>query len=110
MLAPTAATVLWVVLLGVPQGLFPGVLVLIQRRSRTHEGAVALSSFTQSVGYAIAALFPLAFAVLHESTGGWTAPLTLLGALFLFTIPAGYVVTRTGTVEDEWQRRTGRTW
>lgn len=109
-LAPTAATVLWVVLLGVPQGLFPGVLVLIQRRSRTHEGAVALSSFTQSVGYAIAALFPLAFAVLHESTGGWTAPLTLLGALFLFTIPAGYVVTRTGTVEDEWQRRTGRTW
>ncbi len=109
-LAPTAATVLWVVLLGVPQGLFPGVLVLIQRRSRTHEGAVALSGFTQSVGYAIAAIFPLAFAVLHETTGGWTAPLLLLGALFLFTIPTAYVVTRTLTIEEEWEKRTGRVW
>ncbi len=109
-LAPTAATVLWVVLLGVPQGLFPGVLVLIQRRSRTHEGAVALSGFTQSVGYAIAAIFPLAFAVLHETTGGWTAPLLLLGALFLFTIPTAYVVTRTRTIEEEWEKRTGRVW
>lgn len=109
-LAPTAATVLWVVLLGTPQGLFPAVLVMIQRRSRTHEGAVALSSFSQSIGYAIAAIFPLAFAVLHETTGGWQAPLVLLGVLFLFTIPAGYVVTHTRTIEEEWEKRTGRTW
>ncbi len=109
-LAPTAATVLWVVLLGAPQGLFPAVLVMIQRRSRTHEGAVALSSFSQSIGYAIAAIFPLAFAVLHETTGGWQAPLVLLGVLFLFAIPAGYVVTHTRTIEEEWEKRTGRTW
>lgn len=109
-LAPTAATVLWVVLLGTPQGLFPAVLVMIQRRSRTHEGAVALSSFSQSIGYAIAAIFPLAFAVLQETTGGWQAPLLLLGVLFLFTIPAGYVVTHTRTIEEEWEKRTGRTW
>ena len=109
-LAPTAATVLWVVLLGTPQGLFPAVLVMIQRRSRTHEGAVALSSFSQSIGYAIAAIFPLAFAVLHETTGGWQAPLVLLGVLFLFAIPAGYVVTHTRTIEEEWEKRTGRTW
>lgn len=109
-LAPTTATILWVLLLGVPQGLFPGVLVLIQRRSRTHEGAVALSSFTQSVGYAIAAIFPLAFAILHETTGGWVAPLLVLGALFLVTIPAGYVVTRTRTTEEEWEKRSGRAW
>ncbi|WP_448655397.1 MFS transporter [Microbacterium lacticum] len=109
-LAPTAATVLWVVLLGTPQGLFPAVLVMIQRRSRTHEGAVALSSFSQSIGYAIAAIFPLAFAVLQETTGGWQASLVLLGVLFLFAIPAGYVVTHTRTIEEEWEKRTGRTW
>lgn len=109
-LAPTAATVLWVVLLGTPQGLFPAVLVMIQRRSRTHEGAVALSSFSQSIGYAIAAIFPLAFAVLHETTGGRQAPLVLLGVLFLFAIPAGYVVTHTRTIEEEWEKRTGRVW
>ncbi|GAA3036365.1 MFS transporter [Microbacterium dextranolyticum] len=103
--APQAATVLWVMLLGVPQALFPGVLVLIQVRTRTHEGAVALSSFSQSVGYAIAATMPLAFAVLHETTGGWQAPLLALGGLFLLAIPAAVVVTRTRTLEDEWERR-----
>lgn len=106
-LAPTAATVLWVMLLGVPQGLFPAVLLLIQRRSRTHEGAVALSSFTQSVGYAVAAIFPLAFAATREVTGGWESALLLLGVLFLATIPAGLIVARTGTLEDEWERRHG---
>lgn len=106
-LAPTAATVLWVILLGTPQGLFPAVLVMIQRRSRTHEGAVALSSFSQSVGYAVAALFPLGFAVLHEATGDWRGALVSLGILFLFTIPAGIIVTRTRTIEDEWERRHG---
>ena len=106
-LAPTAATVLWVILLGTPQGLFPAVLVMIQRRSRTHEGAVALSSFSQSIGYAVAALFPLGFAVLHEATGDWRGALVSLGILFLFTIPAGIIVTRTRTIEDEWERRHG---
>lgn len=106
-LAPTAATVLWVILLGTPQGLFPAVLVMIQRRSRTHEGAVALSSFSQSVGYAVGALFPLGFAVLHEATGDWRGALVSLGILFLFTIPAGIIVTRTRTIEDEWERRHG---
>ena len=106
-LAPTAATVLWVILLGTPQGLFPAVLVMIQRRSRTHEGAVALSSFSQSIGYAVAALFPLGFAVLHEATGDWRGALVSLGILFLFTIPTGIIVTRTRTIEDEWERRHG---
>ncbi len=105
--APTTATVLWVVLLGVPQGLFPAVLVLIQRRTRTPEGAVALSSFSQSGGYAVAAIFPLAFAVLHEATGGWQAAILSLGILFLLTVPAGIVVTRTSTLEEEWEKRHG---
>lgn len=104
-LAPTAATVLWVILLGVPQGLFPAVLVLIQVRSRTHEGAVALSGFAQSVGYAIAALFPLSFGLVHEATGDWRGAILILGALFLATIPAGIVVSRPHTIEDEWERR-----
>lgn len=107
LLAPSAATVLWVILLGVPQALFPAVLVLIQRRTRTHEGAVALSSVSQSVGYAVAALFPLTFGILHAATGAWQAPLLVLGALLLLTIPAGLIVTRTKTLEEEWEKRHG---
>ncbi len=106
-LAPAAATVLWVVLLGAPQALFPAVLVLIQLRSRTHEGAVALSGFAQSVGYAIAALFPLMFAVVHEATGSWQPVLVVFGILFLVTLPIGLVVSRPRTIEDEWERRHG---
>jgi CP family cyanate transporter-like MFS transporter len=89
--------------------LFPAVLVLIQLRSRTHEGSVALSGFAQSVGYGIAALFPLMFAVVHELTGQWQPVLIVFGLLFLATIPTGLIVTRPRTIEDEWEHRHG-TW
>ncbi len=102
-LAPQAATLVWVILYGLPQLLFPLVLVLIQARTRTHEASVALSGFTQSVGYAIAALFPLLFGVLHEATGGWTVPLLALGVLIAASIPAGLVVLRGRTVEQDWE-------
>lgn len=107
LLAPTAATALWVVLLGIPQGLFPVALVLIQRRARTHEGAVALSGFVQSLGYLLAATFPLAFALINDATGEWTVPLLMLGALMLVAIPAGIIASRPRTIEDQWERRHG---
>ena len=55
---PTVAPWLWVALLGLAPLLFPMILVLLGLRTRTHEGAVALSGFVQSGGYAIAAVFP----------------------------------------------------
>lgn len=105
--APATATVLWIVLFGIPQLLFSAVLVLVQLRARTHEGSVALSGFVQSCGYAIAALFPLLFGILHDATGGWTLPLALLAALMLVAIPAGIVASRPHTIEDEWEKRHG---
>ncbi|SDO39306.1 MFS transporter, CP family, cyanate transporter [Microbacterium sp. ru370.1] len=108
--APTAATVLWVVLIGIPPLLFPMVLVLFGLRTRSHETAVALSGLVQSVGYGLAALMPLAIGVTHEITGGWTAALVLLGCAVACAVPAGIVVARRETIEDAWERRTGRTW
>lgn len=105
--APATATVVWIVLFGIPQLLFPLVLALIQIRTRTHEGSVALSGFTQSVGYAIAAIFPFLFGVLHESSGGWTAPLIGIGVLIAAAAPAGIIASRGRTVEQEWERRHG---
>ncbi len=107
LLAPTTATVVWVVLLGIPQGLFPVALVLIQRRTRTHEGAVALSGFVQSFGYLFAATFPLSFALINDATGQWTIPLLMLGTLMLLAAPAGIVASRARTIEDEWEHRHG---
>jgi CP family cyanate transporter-like MFS transporter len=105
--APAAAPWLWVVLIGLAPLLFPVVLVLVGLRTRTHEGAVALSGFVQSGGYAIAALFPVGIGLLHDATGSWTGPLIVLGCVVAAAIPAGAVAARRHTVEDDWSRRHG---
>jgi len=104
---PTVAPWLWVALFGLAPLLFPLVLVLLGLRTRTHEGAVALSGFVQSIGYGIAALFPLGIGLLHDATDSWTGPLIVLAVVVAAVIPAGTVVARPHTVEDEWERRHG---
>ncbi|MDQ1082648.1 MULTISPECIES: CynX/NimT family MFS transporter [Microbacterium] len=108
--APTAATTLWVVLVGLVPLMFPMVLVLFGLRTRSHETAVALSGIVQSVGYGIAALMPLSIGLTHELTGGWTAGMVLIGAAVLCIIPASVIVARNETIEEAWERRTGRAW
>jgi CP family cyanate transporter-like MFS transporter len=106
-LAPTAATWLWVALLGTTPLLFPLVLVLLNLRTRTHEAAVALSGVVQSVGYAIAAVFPFGVGIAHSLTGGWSVPLALLALLMIAAIPAAIIAARPRTVEEDWSRRHG---
>jgi cyanate permease len=105
--APAAATWLWVALMGLSTLLFPLTLVLLGLRVRTHEAAVALSGFVQSIGYAIVALFPFGIGLLHGATDSWTGPLIILAAVVATAIPAGAVAARRRTVEDEWERRHG---
>jgi CP family cyanate transporter-like MFS transporter len=105
--APEAVPWLWVALLGIAPLLFPLTLVLLGLRARTHEAAVALSSFVQSVGYAIVALFPFGIGLLHGATDSWTWPLVILAGVVATAIPAGVVVSRERTVEDDWERRHG---
>ncbi|MDQ1111485.1 CP family cyanate transporter-like MFS transporter [Microbacterium testaceum] len=110
LVAPAAATVLWVVLIGIPPLMFPLALVLFGLRTRSHETTVALSGFVQSVGYGFAALMPLAIGVTHEFTGGWTAGLALIGVALLLVVPAAIIMVRRESVEEAWERRTGRAW
>ncbi|MDQ0614228.1 CP family cyanate transporter-like MFS transporter [Microbacterium sp. W4I4] len=99
--------VLWTVLFGLNGVLFPLALVLISIRARTPETAVVLSSFVQSVGYTVAAVFPVLFGVLHAMSGSWTWSLLLVAAVLLAVIPAGMIAGRRRTVEDEWESRHG---
>ena len=62
-------------LVGVAASVFPVVLTLIGLRARTSEGTAALSGFTQSVGYLIAAIGPFGMGCVYDLTGGWTVPL-----------------------------------
>jgi CP family cyanate transporter-like MFS transporter len=105
--APQTAPWLWVALLGLEPLLFPLTLVLLGLRARTHEGSVALSGFVQSIGYAIVALFPVGIGVVHAMTGAWTVPLLVLAGVIATAIPAGFIASRTTSIEDEWERRHG---
>lgn len=108
--APAAAPVLWVVLLGIPPLYFPLALALIGLRARTHETAVALSGFVQSIGYAIVAALPFGVGVVHDLTDAWTIPLVALAVFIVASIPAGVRLAKPGTVEDEWEQRNARPW
>ncbi len=101
LLAPGGALVLWVVLLGGGQMLFPAALVIINLRTRTQRGAVALSGFAQGVGYALAATGPLFIGILHDATGGWTAPIMLLLSTNVVLVVVGFALRKRTFVEDE---------
>ncbi len=68
-LAPARAPVLWTLLCGLAATGFPLALALANLRTRTHEGAVALSGFMQGLGYLLAATGPLVTGLLHTLTG-----------------------------------------
>ncbi|WP_427846467.1 CynX/NimT family MFS transporter [Cryobacterium arcticum] len=104
LLAPATLTWLWVVLAGLGPLFFPLALVLINLRTRTHEGSVALSGFVQSVGYTLGALGPLSVGLLHEITGAWTAPLIFLICTVLAVTVAGAVIARPHLLEDDLER------
>ncbi|MFO7690232.1 MAG: MFS transporter [Cryobacterium sp.] len=104
LLAPTSFTALWVAFAGLGPLFFPLALTLINLRTRTHQGAVALSGFVQSVGYTLGALGPLAMALLHELTSGWTWPLLFLITTALLVSLAGPVISRPHLLEDDLER------
>jgi len=106
-LAPAAAPWLWVTLLGTAPMLFPIVLVLVGLRSRGHDATVALSSFVQSLGYGATSVMPLSVGLLHDATDSWVGALALLCVMSVLAIPAGLVIARRKTVEQEWEQRHG---
>jgi CP family cyanate transporter-like MFS transporter len=98
--APVAGAWLWAVLVGVAASVFPVVLTLIGLRARTSEGTAALSGFTQSVGYLVAALGPFGMGFLYDLTGGWNVPLTALIVLVVPQLIAALTVARPSYIED----------
>ncbi|MCU1408233.1 MAG: transporter permease [Microbacteriaceae bacterium] len=101
LLAPSVAPWLWVAFAGLGPLFFPLSLVLINLRTRTHDGSVALSGFVQSVGYTIGALGPIMVGVLRETTGGWTWPLIALIITALTATISAVVISRPHMLEDD---------
>lgn len=66
-----------------------------------------------SLRSAVAALSPIIAEIERDMAvptwvGGWTVPLLALGAVLLIAIPAGIIVARPTTIEDDWEQRHGR--
>jgi len=99
-LAPATAPWLWAVLMGIGGCAFPYVLTMIGLRARTPDAVAALSAFTQSVGYLVAAIGPLLAGLLYDLTGTWDLPLMTLTLLGLPMLLAGFGFAREQYVED----------
>nr|WP_258562686.1 MFS transporter [Nocardioides sp. MAH-18] len=105
MLSPHDLALLWAVLVGIGTVTFPLILTLIGLRARTPEGTAALSAFTQSTGYLIAAAGPFVVGVVHTATSGWTVPLALMLVLAMPLFALAVYVSRPIMVEDQLQQR-----
>jgi CP family cyanate transporter-like MFS transporter len=88
-------------LVGVGCCVFPVALTLIGLRAHTPDGTAALSSFSQSLGYLIAAIGPFAIGTVYDATGHWTTPLWLLMALVLPLLAVGAYAGRPAYLEDQ---------
>jgi CP family cyanate transporter-like MFS transporter len=97
LVAPTSASYLWAVLLGLGQNMsFPLVLMLIVLRGGSVKATQALSAMAQSVGYALAALAPLAVGAIHGLSGSWTLDEILLLLLAVPQLLLGLGAGRPG--------------
>ena len=101
MVAPHSLALPCAILVGVGACTFPLVLTMIGLRTRTPAGTAALSGFTQSVGYILAAVGPFTMGALYDATGGWQVPLWFLVALTIPQLFVGLRAARPGFVEDQ---------
>jgi CP family cyanate transporter-like MFS transporter len=107
LLAPALAPVLWAILVGIGNLIFPVSLVLINLRSRTQQGSVALSGFVQGFGYAIAAAIPLLVGVLHDFSGGWNVPMIMILIVTAACIGPALALRRPKFIEDDLASASG---
>jgi CP family cyanate transporter-like MFS transporter len=76
--APSAAPLLWAILVGVGMSVFSLALTTVALRARDGADTASLSGMAQGFGYLIAAPGPLLFGLLHDLTSAWTIPLVMV--------------------------------
>jgi CP family cyanate transporter-like MFS transporter len=98
--APTAAPLLWAVLIGLGQGAcFPLAMTLIVLRSGAVAVTTSLSTLVQGCGYLIAACGPLLVGAVHDATGSWSAAVVLLALLLIPQVLSGTAAGRPVRIE-----------
>ncbi len=89
LLGITSLTALWMIMIGLAGGAAFGLaMMFFTLRTRTPQEAANLSGMAQSFGYALAAIGPVLFGLLHDFTASWTVPMFILivaSVVILFT-------------------------
>ncbi len=106
LVAPYSLAVVWAVVVGIGACTFPLILTMIGLRSRTPSGTAALSGFTQSAGYLLAAAGPFAVGALYDASGGWTVPLWFLLAMAVPQALTGLYAAKPHFIEDQLRKAT----
>lgn len=104
--APDGPYVLWALLLGAGGGTFPLAMLIVVIRARSHAALTALSAFAQSTAYLFAMLGPFFIGFLHDATGGWEIPISVMIAAVGAMIVFGLLGTRQRYVDDHLKVRT----
>jgi len=97
-ISPAYATLAWILLSRIGDCFFPYVLTMINLRTRTTRGSIAMSGFVQSVGYTIATLGPWGFGFLHSIAGNWHVPMFVIVAILPIQFIGGMVAARAKPV------------
>ncbi|MBX3312157.1 MAG: MFS transporter [Microbacteriaceae bacterium] len=92
---------LWVLLIGLAPSIFPMTMTLINLRTKTRAGALALSSATQGFGYAIPMISSVVVGVLFDLTGTWNALVWFMLIISFGMLASGLYVTKQRYLEDE---------
>lgn len=94
LVAPSAAPVLWSLLVGIGMSAFSLALTVIALRARNAEDTAQLSGMAQGFGYLFASTGPFLFGLLHDVSGGWHVPFVLFFSVYAVQLTAGWFAGR----------------
>ena len=97
--SPGVGTMAWILISRIGDGFYPYALTMINLRTRTTRGSIALSGFIQPIGYTLAALGPWGFGFLRTLTGTWAIPMVALLVLLPIQLVAGLIVGRSKPID-----------
>ncbi len=94
LVAPSAAPVLWSLLVGIGMSAFSLALTVIALRASNAEDTAQLSGMAQGFGYLFASTGPFLFGLLHDFSGGWHVPFVLFFSVYAVQLTAGWFAGR----------------
>ncbi|SHV92482.1 transmembrane transporter [Mycobacteroides abscessus subsp. abscessus] len=94
LVAPSAAPVLWSLLVGIGMSAFSLALTVIALRARNATDTAQLSGMAQGFGYLFASTGPFLFGLLHDVSGNWQVPFVLFFSVYAVQLTAGWFAGR----------------